>query len=67
MARFGTTPKSDPLAVRLSTDVLEALKRVAVTEERSLAWCIDQILRQHFERVGELEPKPRQPSKVVAS
>lgn len=67
MARFGTR-KESPLAVRLSSDVLEALRRMADVEERSLAWCLDTIARQHFEQVGELEPRQKPaPRRVVAS
>ena len=51
--------KHKPTSVRLTVEVVAALHQFAEREERSVAWCVDSILRKHFESTGELEPKAR--------
>ena len=48
MARVGKH-KSGPVTIRLSPDVLEALRKLAEREDRSLSYVMDRALRQALE------------------
>lgn len=47
--------KSHPVPVRLDLDVKDALEADAAAQERSQAWLINRILREHY---GLGAPKP---------
>ena len=40
--------KSHPIPVRLDLDVKDALEADSETQERSQAWLINSILREHY-------------------
>lgn len=43
---------------------MEALKRIAARERRSVSWLVAEFLRQHLEHIGEL---PADDKSIVAS
>jgi len=38
---------------------------MAEGQDRSLAWCVDTILRRHFEAEGTLQPHTAKPKSVA--
>jgi len=54
MARVG---KSGPVTIRLSPDVLEALRAIAARDDRSLSNVTDRFLRRALEAARELPEK----------
>jgi hypothetical protein len=42
--------KNAQLTVRITSDLLDKLKALAKAEDRSLAYVVERILRQHFEK-----------------
>jgi predicted transcriptional regulator len=49
--------KSHPIPVRLDLDVKDALEADAEAQERSQAWLINRILRDHYGLEASKRPK----------
>ena len=52
------------MGVKLSQDVMDALRRIADREERSMSWLVDRLVRERLEQMKEIEPVKREPKRL---
>jgi len=64
MRRVARPNIAKPMGVKLSQDVMDALRRIADREERSMSWLVDRLVRERLEQMKEIEPVKREPKRL---